>query len=349
LSFRFRNNTKFAILAVSGINSSLPETEYQLSDQTWVLPALPALEDLGYWLGRLGSARGDSLQRTNLALLIAEDSPNALILDDVHHRLGAALNRLFFCLHLRPGIECFGSQEAELLLGSCADGNPIIRSVAPLPAFYQSKGYAPATVTAEWLAEALAIRSGLEQTEGSPADFARVRRGTEALVKALRSTRQDRLHELVRSLEAVVLPERGRTERQFAHRCQTFAVANEATRTALEEILGMRGDAEHLHDWDRAVAIHPADIRDDVCWQRTRQAERLARATYTRLWLDDFVRTHFRTDAEMDAFWKLTDDQRRSIWGPGVDIAAEPLHTQYDGWGRVATPLEASAVADVHV
>ena len=48
---------------------------------------------------------------------------------------------------------------------------------------------------------------------------------------------QDRLHQFVRSLEALILPDVGNTKHQFAHRCQTFARGCADTRATLLESL----------------------------------------------------------------------------------------------------------------
>jgi hypothetical protein len=71
-----------------------------------------------------------------------------------------------------------------------------------------------------------------------------------------------------------------------------------------------------------------------VCWQRTRQAERLACFAYSRVLLDATVQAHFRSDDTLAQFWKLPDDQRHAIWGKPLDITTEPRHTKYDGSGR---------------
>jgi hypothetical protein len=91
------------------------------------------------------------------------------------------------------------------------------------------------------------------------AEFRRVIRGLDALLGGLKQTGQDRLHQFVRSLEALIFPDVGDTKRQFTHRCQTFARAAEDTRSLLQEAFDMRSDIEHLHEWDEAVQNYPAD------------------------------------------------------------------------------------------
>jgi hypothetical protein len=111
LAFQFRKNSKFAMLTLDWAYSDLPETEFQLSDSTWVMPGVPAVADLGIWKEWIGSIRAGSPERANLFLLTEEESGNPLILDDVHHRLRDDLGQLFYSLHFRQGIECAGAIE----------------------------------------------------------------------------------------------------------------------------------------------------------------------------------------------------------------------------------------------
>jgi hypothetical protein len=123
LAFQFRTNSKFAILALDGVYSDLPDAEFQLSDGTWVMPRVPTVADLGVWKEWIGSIRAGSLQRSNLVLLAEEESRNPLILDEDHYRLRNDLAQLFYFLHFRQGIECAGANEPDLLCGSCKEGN----------------------------------------------------------------------------------------------------------------------------------------------------------------------------------------------------------------------------------
>ncbi|MBI5428587.1 MAG: hypothetical protein HZA02_09980 [Nitrospinae bacterium] len=194
------------------------------------------------------------------------------------------------------------------------------------PTFFQSTGYRRAPISKEWLEDALKLRAGVMTMKANNAEFRRAIRGLNTLFKGLKEkTGQDRLHQFVRSLEALILPETGKTKKRFTHRCQTFARAGSDTQSLLQEAFDMRSNTEHLHEWDKAVQNHPANQREDVCWQRTRQIERLACHAYSRVLSNTALHKHFRTDATIADFWKLSDDQRGLLWGDPLDIALEPL------------------------
>ncbi|MCW5977763.1 MAG: hypothetical protein KIT09_06780 [Bryobacteraceae bacterium] len=332
VDYQFQNKGKFALLTFS-VYVDLPSAAFRMSDGTWVMPGVP-VPDLGVWKEWIGSIRLARLEKANLVLFAEEPSGDPEILDAVHQRLGNELSQLFCMAHLRSGIEC---ESADLLCGSSEQGVPGIRQVRQLPTFYQSNGYSRSPITKEWLEETLTLRAGVMAMEADKTQFRRVIRGLNTLFKGLRETGQDRLHQFVRSLEALIVPDIGQTQTQFAHRCQTFARAGDDTRTLLLEAFKMRSDTEHLHPWDKTVQNYPPDQREDVCWRRTRQIEHLACDAYSRLLRDASIRRHFQTDATIAAFWKLPDDQRRAQWGKPLDIAREPLIHLYDQWGRAAT------------
>jgi hypothetical protein len=322
MDYQFQNKGKFALLTFNNVYIDLPSTAFQLSDGTWTRPGVP-VRDLGLWKEWIGSIRMERLERANLVLFVEEPSSNPEILDAVHQRLEHDLSQLFILLHLRNGIEC--AEGSDLLCGSSEQGVPSIRQMSKMPMFYQSNGFRRVPITQAWLEDGLVLRTGVVAMEADKTQFSRVIRGLNTLFSGLKETGQGRLHQFVRSLEALILPDIGSTKNQFAHRCQTFARAGNDTRALLLEAFDMRSDTEHLHEWDRAVQGYAADQREDVCWQRTRQIEQLACDAYARLLRDAALREHFRTEAAISAFWKLPDDKRQLQWGKPCDISLEPL------------------------
>ncbi len=320
MAYQFQNKGKFALQTFNNVHAQFPQEAFRLSDGTRVMPGVP-VPDLGAWKEWIGSIRMKNLERANLVLLIEEPSDNPETLDGVHQRLGNYLSRLFYLVHLRSGIEY---ESAELLCGSSEQSTPRIRQMSRQPTFFQSDGYRRVPVTKEWLEDAITLCAGVTTLETNKAE--RVIRGLNTLLNGLKErTGQDRLHQFVRSLEALILPDEGKTRKQFTHRCQTFAQAGDDTRSLLQESFVMRSATEHLHPLDKAVQNYPVEQREAVCWQRTRQIEHLARDAYSRVLRNADLRNHFLTDDAIADFWKLPDDQRLSLWGDPLDITLEPL------------------------
>jgi len=330
VDYQFQNKGKFALLTINNVYTDLPPEPFQLSDGTWIMPGVP-VPDLGIWKEWIGSIRMESLGRANLVLFIEEPSNNSEILDDVYSRLGNDLSLLFYLLHLKTGIEC--EEGADLLRGSSEQGVPSISTMHKFEAFYPSNGYRRAPITKEWLEDALTLRAGVMAMEANKAEFRRVIRGLNTLFNGLKAKAQDRLHQFVRSLEGLILPDIGNTKKQFTHRCQTFARSGDDTKSLLQEAFDMRSNTEHLHVWNKAVQNYPENQWEDVCWRRTRQIEELASDAYSRVLRDTALREHFRTDATIAAFWKLPDDKSRSLWGAAVRHYAGTAGSRQSGAG----------------
>jgi hypothetical protein len=327
---KFEDRGKFALLAV-GTYVDLPAAAFQLSDRTWVMRGVP-VSDLGVWNEWIGSIRTDRLKEANFVLFVEEPSDNPEIVDAVHQRLGDDLTWLFCLMHLHSDFQC---ETPELLCGSSEQGAPNIRQMRQLPIFYQSKGSRRAPITKGLLEEAVVHRAGVAAIEANKGEFQRTMRGLKILLNGLQQrSGQDRLHQFVRSLEALILPGITKTKKHFAHRCQTFARPGNDTRDLLKQAFDMRSDTEHVHRWNRSVLNHPEDQRENLCLQRTRQIEHLACDAYSRLLYDPALRDHFRTDDTISAFWNLLDHERRKLWGKPLDITTEPLIQKYDNQGK---------------
>ena len=148
-----------------------------------------------------------------------------------------------------------------------------------------------------------------------------------------------RLHQFVRAAEAVVKPRIGETRRQFLHRSTLFIGATEDNRALLGHLFDLRSAAEHLNEFENLLQDVPAAERQRAGWLRSYQAELLAGRIYRRILADPAALALFRTDAEVDTFWALTDRERQDRWGPSFDLqgVAQRRHT-IDPEGR-ATPM----------
>jgi hypothetical protein len=335
-SFGFHEGEKFGVLAIESVYSTIPEdAAVQLSDGTWVHTHLP-LEIGSHWREWIGTLRLEKLQNSNVILFRSESSTNPQILDGQHQQLGRHLSVIFHTLQLSGGLEYEG---ARLLLGSFYDGDSQVRQMSELELFRPTREHTRTPLTTARLEQATRFRQVLADMESLRPEFERIVRGLNVLMDGLKQTyAQERIHQFVRSLEALILPEAGATKRQFVHRCQTFAEAGTATRTVLEEAFDMRSDTEHLHPWDRSLQSHAANVRQDVALQRTRQLEALACLAYSQILENDSIREHFRNETAQRNFWRQLDDaSRRAAWGQQFDLASVILVRNYDQWGRATT------------
>lgn len=331
--FELKEGEKFALLAIENVRSELPaDNIVQLFDGTWVLAGVPVDIERS-WQESIGRLRVESLRRANFVLLRSKLSTDPRILNREHYDLSYHCERIFSMLQLSGGLEYEG---AALLAGSFLSGESQIRQISQLANFKHTRGSVPVPLNLSRLEQAAQFRETLTQVESDSPDFKRVIRGLNVLMDGTMQTHgQDRIHQFVRSLEALILPETGRTTKHFVHRCQTFAKASTQSRPTLQEAFNLRSDTEHLQDWDRSLQSYPVGDRENVALQRTRQMERLACFAYSRILGNEPVRSHFRNDATQRHFWEVLDDKsRKAIWGEQLDLTAIKLVRNYDQWGR---------------
>ena len=326
---------KFAILAIKNVRAEIDsKTPIVLPDGTRVLTEFRGVLDAQpHWKEWLGSLRIERLGQANVVLVRSEQSPNPEILDNQHVLLGKYMSEVLYVLRLALVLEYDG---ADMLLGSFLGGEAQVRQVSEVPGFRPSRGSEPNPVTIDALIQAAGRAGQLQAIESEYPKFARFIRGLNILVEGLRlEYGQDRIHEFVRSLEALILPDAGRTRRQFIHRCQTFAKAGATAEQVLGEAFDMRSDTEHLNEWDSALNSYPVSDRENVASQRLRQAERLACFAYCKIFDDSALRRHFETELSLRQFWSSTDDAtRKRTIGDQFDLNTVPMVRDYDGYGR---------------
>ena len=314
--------SKFSLIAVRNAYTDFTDSNdfsTQLSDGIWVFSKVPVDIDEG-WKKWIGSLRYEEFEEANLVFIYSEKSDNPEILDAQHISLGNKLSQFFNVLQLDGVLEY---QVSNLILGSYYNKRSEIRQMAKLPLFYRTKGYSPLPLNVNKLEKAVLMRNGLEQIDSATGSFVRLIRGWNVLMDGLqKNIGEERIHQFVRSLEALILPEVGKTKKQFIHRCQTFATANPDNSKIINESFELRSMCEHLNDWKPALDSYPEDQRESLALLRTRQMERLTCFAYSRILENLSVRNSFNTEIEMQAFWKMQEKKRIKIWGNQLDLKA---------------------------
>jgi hypothetical protein len=146
----------------------------------------------------------------------------------------------------------------------------------------------------------------------------RLQRGFHAWIRAIQELYGDeRLHQFVRALEAVVKPAEGSGRRQFALRGQLFVGESALNETMLTEIFNMRGSTEHLNPLANALQAYPEENRQTIAQQRLCQTQLLASYIYEVVLGDAVLRALFTSDDRIAAFWKLSRAEQRTEWGGG--------------------------------
>ena len=111
-----------------------------------------------------------------------------------------------------------------------------------------------------------------------------------------------RLPLIVRSIEALIMPDKGKTTKQFKLRASKWwpkdtedELFNERAIDALGEIYEIRCALDHLHGLKKGIA--------EKAMLRSRQCERLARIAYQDILLNEDKLKKFESDDTIKKYW----------------------------------------------
>jgi hypothetical protein len=319
-------NEKYAAFFMSrcAVGADIPD-EAEIGPRIWVSRTF-GIEAEDHWREWLGSVVMDEMAKEGLAVYVTAPSEHPEVLDAVNAALSERVNDTLNGLLLQ-GIPPF--ERGILVSGANANGTVGIRQHSSFRDLYPlaiQRLSARFVVGRAELVRSLSLARLVRSIQSAPRpEWGRLIRAVSTLLKANHETNLvgDRLHQLVRSLEGLIKPRIGQSRDDFAHRGQTIALANVATRDILLELYDLRSAVEHLND--PIDALPPGGTeqqRRDRINQRTRQAEALARFAVLKVLESAEMFTAFRSDASMDTFWSLQDHERLALWGSRIDIVA---------------------------
>ncbi len=133
--------------------------------------------------------------------------------------------------------------------------------------------------------------------------FLRLKRGLHCFLKGCSESQVNfRLPYFVRSLEALIMPDIGKTTKQFTKRVARWwkeqnedKYFSEDAAEALKEIYDIRCNFEHMHDLE--------DRLEDKQLLRSYQCEEVARKAYQTILLSDSELEKFTSDISIRKYW----------------------------------------------
>ena len=166
------------------------------------------------------------------------------------------------------------------------------------------------------LAAQLAQKLDAMQPETAPSDLLRLLRTLHIYFKTRAINEPlDRIHQYCRCIEGLILPAKGKTERQFKSRTELFiGPAHHDLMGALYEI---RSEVEHLHE-NRYLEVFDRDVLLDLS-KTEAIVEYIARTALARIIRQEALWLHFGNAVALEKFWALSPDERQRIWGAPID------------------------------
>jgi hypothetical protein len=319
MPFEIKNADKYACIALENVGTVAGLTDpIDLGDGFWALLAPPFPLD-ATWRAWLGSLQSQDFERSNLFLFAIAPSKSPQVMDAENEALSKRVLALFYGLFLHDVAFCEGGLA---LSGAKVEGRIDVRRVSKLEPFYCPPGVRWARIDEPWLRSARAAAIGIQSVHAAKGQYERLRRGFYAWLRAwMEYYGDEKLHQSVRAVEAVIKTEQGRSLRLFVHRGQVFAGNNWKARTLLKELYLLRNAAEHMNPFQPVLAKYAPDI-DAVAPLRVYQGLKLANVVYSRILTNPKLQQTFASDASTEAFWQQPWADQVKVWGPPVDIEA---------------------------
>jgi hypothetical protein len=294
---QFHPGSRFAALAISrALNVELP-TVSTGRDVFVVVRQLPL--DLGAdWRATLGTFRTERLEMSNFLIFASESSPYF----NERHRdpLIRKVRAFYYALMMLGG----PAHESGLFFagGVTSTGPNVLYAQDLIPAVPRPLGrHTPISVQA--LEVAADISDGIIGIQGRKTHD-RLERGFWTWVGAVREQHLHvRLHQFVRSIDALIGSEQGKGEKQFISRGQTFAEGRDV-ENILSQLYRLRSVEEHFRPWQPTLGLSGPEA-ERVGGLRAYQAERLASHVYTIVSANASIRNHFRDEHSITAFWAM--------------------------------------------
>lgn len=310
---------KYGLIALPQVKvkADLPASN-QMREDLWFTTDLP-FDIPEHWQDWVGSIKARAVAGSNLFILSSAPSKSPDILDAENQALGRRAYEAYWGLLLTDFVRIYNGQPIRLTGAHRPDGIDV-RSIGDLDQPGFTKGSAWPEIDLDRLDLASALADGLRDLpgQGKLDRFGRVLRAFQMGIHETQDV-SEKTHQFVRCVEGLILPEQGKTEKQFKSRTELFVGPQH--HDLMGQLFEIRSATVHLHAAHEAFST-PPDLRDRliVLTKRAVEAEAIARHCIGRVLLTPAMWPWLETDLQLRAFWALDSEERSAIWGDPLDL-----------------------------
>jgi hypothetical protein len=268
------------------------------------------------WREWLGSIRADEVADCNVFLLSKQPSQTPDILDAENKRLEQLAWNFYVGLLLSSTFS--PAHRPVLLSGVRRDGQIDVRQQHDFDVPYPKVFHPYPEVVANDVRLAAHLGESLDALATAPLQgghwrlFRTLNVYTEARIA---SEVIDRIHQYSRCIDGVILPDIGKTRRQFCSRTELFIGPRH--HDLMGEIYDVRSNVEHLHEY-RYLETFDRNVRLELV-KKEAIIEYIARKVLARVISDRNLWPYFANTSALAAFWSLSPADRQQIWGDPFD------------------------------
>ncbi len=310
-----KNSEKYALVALRASVEVPSLLHFDGPPALWASSASPLQLD-DHWVRWLGSIRARNLADANLLLIAKAPSTALAILDDEN----AELERSVYWFHMGLLLSCRLTtfDEPLMLTGAIRDGRAEVRRVSNPSRAAPVLGLSAEPATPDRLRRASTIAAAFREwgASGGSWRFNRVLQ----IYAAARATPDplERIHQFSRCIDGLILPDVGKTRRQFISRTEVFIGPRE--HVEMGEIYDIRSKVEHLREYE--ILEPPARTTRVAILRKAALMEHLSRHCIHHILASKSLWPHFSSPDALERFWKLPLDHRRKVWGPQTDLSS---------------------------
>lgn len=291
-----------------------------LPEETEVLQGVYVLRELPFgipehWKEWIGSLQVDRLTECDLFVVAVGPSETPDILDQENQKLERCAQGVYWGLVFADFFRCTG--EPITLTGANREGKVDARSLGRLRPPVATAGRPLPALSPASLASAAGFAGALQDLFKDEYQ-ARIRRAVHAFYRGIAEREvQETLHQFLRAIEAFVHAERGKTLSRLRSRTELFI--GPGRHELVTEWFEARSAIEHLNDLDQ---LYTGDLRNRriSLLRNAVEVEAVARYCLARFFKNRELWGWFRSETEIEEFWKLEPDVRRQLWGDPLNI-----------------------------
>lgn len=311
---------KFGCLAINTWVKHEIKKPLKINNNLWFLFS-PYKWMLRGWRKYLGRFKIEDFEHTNCIILTTKPAQQIDMLDHDNKTLENTVLNIYYALLLN-GVARH-SERGFVLTGSNKNGEKAVRSYSPLLAHHRAGNTIAKPVDITTIQYAIDIANILKEIYSVRKKYGRIKKGFRIFIDAMRNQiALERLHQLVRAIEAIVKPKKLRTKRQFVHRCQFFIGRTEEKRNVLSEIYDLRSREEHLQNVDDVLIKYGKQNIDKMIYLRAFQTEIIAEKAYLKILKSHNLRKYFMNDDNIEKHWQEHERILKDLWGISIDINA---------------------------
>jgi hypothetical protein len=275
----------------------------------------PPLGLADHWKEWIGSVRAKQLAEAQLCLCVKATTAAPRILDEENKRLLGSVGRFYQGLLLAVPLWVDG--ELSLLTGANSGDGADVRSISvlvpPAPVHYGTTKLIGAN-------DLHAAAQLVPVLNGFPAGkYLRLQRALNAYATGItEKDLRERLHQFCRVIEGLILPDEGKTTKQFKSRTELFVGPGQ--HDLMGGLYECRSVVEHMNDPEFPDQSDRGKYRYFYEWAAL--AEEVARSCLRNALLSPTLLRYFESDTTLASFWKLDAAKRSELWGPPLEMRA---------------------------